>query len=213
MTARYLDRRDAGRLLSRRLEAYAGSPDAIVFGLPRGGVPVAYEVSKALRLPLDVYVVRKLGVPGDDELAMGAIGSYGAEVQNDDVILRHRVAKDAYERVRLRELDELRRREHKFRGDRPAPIVVGKTVILVDDGLATGATMRAAIAGVRSLDPRAIVVAVPVGDAEIVDRLRREADEVICAMIPRALYSVGAWYVDFTQTTDEEVRALLTSSL
>lgn len=209
MTARYLDRRDAGRSLSKQLGAYARRDDVVVLALPRGGVPVGYEVARALGAPLDVYVVRKLGVPGDEELAMGAIDSFGAEVRNSDVIANHRVSEAAYTDVLRRERAELLRRERLYRGDRPPLALEGRVVVLVDDGLATGATMRAAVQGIRMLRPAAIVVAVPIGDAEVVARLGREADAVVCARTPRALHSVGSWYDDFGQTSDDEVRVLL----
>jgi len=208
MTARFLDRRDAGRSLSKALARYQGRSDLVVLALPRGGVPVGYEVARALGAPLDVYVVRKLGAPWNEELALGAIGSFGAEVENADLI-EGRVPREVYERIRDAERVELARRERAYRGDRAAPVVADRTVIVVDDGLATGATMRAAVAGIRTLGPRAIVVAVPVGDAAVVGLLREQADDVVCARIPRALQAVGSHYEDFSQTTDEEVRVLL----
>jgi len=206
---RFRDRAHAGRLLGERLRAYADRPDVIVLGLPRGGVPVAFEVAKRLRVPLDVFVVRKLGVPGHEELAMGAIASGGVRMLNEDVVAMARVSERDVETVTLREEHELARRERAYRGDRSSPDVAGRTVILVDDGLATGATMRAAAAGVRRLDAAAVVVAVPAAAADTCELLAHEADEVVCLPTPEPFHAVGLWYEDFSATTDDEVRALL----
>lgn len=196
-------------MLAKKLAAYSGRPDVIVLGLPRGGVPVAYEVAQALEAPLDVFVVRKLGVPGHEELAMGAIASGGVCVLNDDVVQGLRIPSRIIEAATDRELRELERRERAYRGDRPPPKVEGRTVILVDDGLATGSTMRAAIAALRRLGPARIVVAVPTAAPTTCEEFRDEADECICDITPDPFYAVGLWYEDFSQTTDDEVRALL----
>jgi putative phosphoribosyl transferase len=205
----YPDRAEAGRRLARRLGEYAGREDVIVLGLPRGGVPVAFEVAAALRAPLDLMVVRKLGTPGQEELAMGAIGSGGARVLNEEIVAQLGLSDAAIERVEARERRELARREEAYRGERPPPELAGRCVILVDDGLATGATMRAAIAALRPLHPARIVVAVPVAPPDVVARLRREADEVVCPETPEPYVAVGRWYVEFSQTGDDEVRELL----
>jgi putative phosphoribosyl transferase len=181
----------------------------LVLGLPRGGVPVAHEVASALGAPLDVFIVRKLGVPGHAELAMGAIASGGVRVVNDSVVGELGITASEMDRVASEELRELERRERLFRGDRPPPQIEGRTVILVDDGLATGSTMRAAVAALRSRSPARIVVAVPVGAAETCEEFRREVDEVVCAEAPLSFRAVGAWYENFDQTSDAEVRDLL----
>jgi predicted phosphoribosyltransferase len=204
----FRNRRDAGRYLASKLIAYADRP-VIVLALPRGGVPVAFEVAQALHAPLDVFLVRKLGVPGHEELAMGAIASWGTRVLNDDAVRALRIPSHVIEMVATRERRELDRRERKYRAGRPAPNVCGQTVILVDDGLATGSTMRAAIAALRQREPARIVVAVPVGAPETCAEFQQEADEAICAVAPEPFYAVGAWYQDFSQTTDEEVQILL----
>ena len=203
------DRRDAGAALARALAPYTGRADVIVLALPRGGVPVAYEVARALDAPLDVFVVRKLGLPGPDALAMGAVASGGLVVFNRDVIGTVGLGEDDVARVLRAEQRELQRREQLYRDDRPSPPVEGKTVILVDDGLATGSSMLAAVAALRERRPARIVVAVPIGAADTCSELRRYADEVICAVTPEPFYGVGAWYQDFSQTTDDEVRDLL----
>lgn len=205
----YRDRREAGRFLARLLTEYAGRPDVVVLALPRGGVPVAYEVARALGAPLDLFLVRKLGLPGHEELAMGAIASGGVRVLNEDVVRALGISEDVVATVVAEELQELKRRERAYRGNRPAPDVRGKTVILIDDGLATGSTMRAAVAALRQQGPARIVVAVPVGAPETCAELQEEADEAICAQTPDPFYAVGLWYRDFSQTTDEEVRELL----
>jgi predicted phosphoribosyltransferase len=205
----YRDRYEAGRILAGNLTAYANQPNVIVLALPRGGVPVAYEVAQALHAPLDVFLVRKLGLPGHEELAMGAIASGGVRVLNEEVVRVLQVPDDVLETVAATEQQELERRERLYRGDRPPLDVHGKTVILVDDGLATGASMRAAVAALRQMEPARIVVAVPVGSAETCHDLGQEADEVVCASTPEPFRAVGLWYEDFSQTSDEEVRELL----
>jgi predicted phosphoribosyltransferase len=203
------DRSDAGRQLASRLTSYADRPDVLVLALPRGGVPVAYEVAQALQAPLDVFLVRKLGVPGREELAMGAIASGGVRVLNEEVVRVLDVPDDVLRAVTAEEEWELKRREQLYRDDRPLPSVEDKTVILIDDGLATGSTMRAAVAALRRLGPARIVVAVPVASADTCEEMRGEVDEVVCAHTPDPFHAVGLWYQDFSQTTDEEVRDLL----
>jgi predicted phosphoribosyltransferase len=206
---RFSDRRDAGRELAAQLRKYRGEPGLLVLALPRGGVPVAYEVAQALGAPLDVFVVRKLGVPGHEEFAMGAIASGGVRVLNDDAVEGLSIPPAVIDAVAQRERRELERREREYRDGRPAPEVRGLTVILVDDGLATGATMLAAVKALRQQEPKRIVVAVPAGSPSTCHQLRGEADEVICAIEPEPFMAVGAWYDDFSQTTDQEVRDLL----
>jgi putative phosphoribosyl transferase len=205
----FADRVEAGRALAERLGAYAGRPDVIVLALPRGGVVVGYEVARALRVPLDVLVVRKLGVPGHSELAMGAIASGGARVLSPDVIDALGISQSQIEAVAVREQAELERRERAYRGAQPAAPLSGRTVLLADDGLATGATMRAAVRSLRLHEPARIVVAVPVGAPQTCAELRDEADEVVCARSPDPFEAVGSWYDDFSQTSDNEVRGLL----
>jgi len=205
----YEDRRDAGRKLAQKLARYTNQRDVIVLGLPRGGVPVAFEVARALDAPLDVFLVRKLGVPGHKELAMGAIASGGVRVLNEEVVRSLGVTEQAIERVTAREQRELERRESAYRGGEPVPDVRGRTAILVDDGLATGASMKAAVDALRARDPARVVVAVPVAPPETCAQFRNEVDEVVCADTPRPFFGVGAWYRDFSQTTDSEVKALL----
>ena len=205
----YRDRIDAGKQLAARLADYADRDDVLVLALPRGGVPVAHEVAKALGAPLDIFLVRKLGVPGHEELAMGAIATGGVRVLNDDVVDYLRIPGEVIDAVAADELRELERRERAYRGDRPEPDVRGKTIILVDDGLATGSTMRAAASALRRQDPARIVVAVPVSAAQTCDEYRMGVDEIICASTPEPFMGVGQWYRDFSQTTDEEVRELL----
>src|SRR6195256_2560933 len=205
----FRDRREAGRMLAGRLSAYANRPDVIVLALPRGGVPVAYEVARALRAPLDVFVVRKLGVPGYEELAMGAVATGGVRVLNDQLVERLSIPEHMIDAVAAREQQELARRERLYRDGRPPPDVGGRTVILVDDGLATGATMHAAIQALRQQQPARIVVAVPTTSPETCEEMRAEVDDVICAITPEPFHAVGLWYQDFSQTTDEEVRDLL----
>jgi putative phosphoribosyl transferase len=205
----FRDRTDAGRSLARELTAYANRPDVLVLGLPRGGVPVAYEVAVALRAPLDIILVRKLGVPGEQELAMGAIASGGVRVLNEDVVRMIGIPNSVIEAVAAKEQRELDRRERLYRGARPAPVIEGKTIILVDDGIATGATVRAAIALVRQQRPAAVVVATPVAPASTCDELEADVDELICVMAPRDFLAIGFWYESFPQTTDDEIRLLL----
>ena len=209
---RFRGRREAGRLLAGKLSTYANRPDVLVLALPRGGVPVAAEVARALGTPLDVFVVRKLGVPGHEEFAFGAIATGGVRVLNEDVVRALQIPDRVIDAVAAREQEELARRERVYRGDRPPLDVRGRTVILVDDGLATGATMQAAIRALRQQQPARIVVAVPTASLETCDELKREVDEVICATTPDPFYAVGLWYEDFSQTTDEEVRELLARS-
>jgi erythromycin esterase-like protein/predicted phosphoribosyltransferase len=205
----FRDRREAGRLLAEKLAVFANRPDVIVLALPRGGVPVGYEVARALGAPLDVLLVRKLGVPGYEELAMGAVASGGLRVLNDNVVKTLRIPDHVIEAVVAKEEKELARRERLYRGGRPFPDLRGRTVILVDDGLATGATMQAAVEALRQRQPARIVVAVPTASPDICEELRTKADEVICAVTPEPFYAVGFWYENFSQTTDEEVRNLL----
>jgi len=209
METPFRNRTEAGRRLAQRLVAYAGLPDVLVLGLPRGGVPVAFEVARALEAPLDVFIVRKLGVPGHEELAMGAIASGGVRVLNDDVIRSLSIPDRVIEVVTAHELHELRCRESAYRGDRPPPAVGGRTVILVDDGIATGSTMLAAIAALRRLGPARVIVAVPIAAPSTCDEIRREADDCICEITPDPFHAVGVWYEDFSPTTDEQVRDLL----
>jgi len=205
----YRDRIDAGKQLAARLRDYANRDDVLVLALPRGGVPVAYEVAKALRVPLDIFLVRKLGVPGHEELAMGAISTGGVRVLNDDVVNYLGIPGEVIDAVAADELTELERRERAYRGDRPEPDVQGKTVLLIDDGLATGSTMRAAAAALRQKNPARIIVAVPVSASQTCDEYRMGVDEIICAKTPEPFLGVGQWYENFSQTTDEEVRRLL----
>jgi len=205
----FADRRDAGRVLASRLQKYAGRDDVIVLALPRGGVPVGYEVAAALGASLDVFLVRKLGTPGHRELAMGAIASGGVRVLNEDVVHWYGIPDAAIESVTREEADELARRERAYRDDRPAPVLTNRIAILVDDGLATGSTMRAAAQAVRVQHPAAVVVAVPVGARQTCAELSAVADEVICARMPEPFSAVGQWYLDFNQTDDAEVRDLL----
>ncbi len=206
---RFRDRSEAGRWLAERLQAYAGRPDVIVLALPRGGVPVAFELARSLGVPLDVFLVRKLGLPGQEELAMGAIASGGVRVLKDDVVGALSVPASVIDGVARREEQELRRREQSYRGARPAPDVKGRVVILVDDGLATGSTMRAAVRAVKQMQPARVVVAVPVAAASTRDDIAGEVDEIVCDVPPEPFLAVGRWYQDFSQTTDEEVHDLL----
>jgi putative phosphoribosyl transferase len=208
----YIDRRHAGRVLASALDKYAGRADLVVLALPRGGVPVAYEAAQHLGAPLDVFVVRKLGVPGHEELAMGALASGGLCVLNQDVVRSLGISKEDILRVARQENQELSRREHTYRGERAPVDVSGKAVILIDDGLATGSTMRAAIQAVRQKKPARVVAAVPVAPPETCSEMSDEADDMVCAVTPEPFYAVGPWYADFSQTTDEEVRELLEAS-
>ena len=208
----FIDRRHAGRVLASRLTKYAGRDDVIVLALPRGGVPVAYEVASALGAPMDVFLVRKLGTPGHRELAMGAIASGGVRVVNDDVVQWYGISESAIDRIAREEQEELERRERAYRDDRPAPDLTGKIVIVIDDGLATGSTMRADAQAVRARRPARAVIAVPVGAPQTCAELSVVADEVICATMPEPFSAVGQWYLNFEQTSDDEVRDLLRKS-
>jgi len=205
----FLDRREAGRALGVKLASYAGRSDVTVLGLPRGGVPVAFEVALALDAPLDVFVVRKLGAPGHEELAMGAIASGGIRILNPSVIASLEITEEEVERADMRERDELRRREVSYRGDRPPLELQGRIAILVDDGLATGSSMHAAVAAARKLGPARIVVAVPVAPRSTAREMRRIADDVVVVATPEPFDAVGRFYQEFDQTADEEVRHLL----
>jgi len=205
----FRDRSDAGRQLVEKLKAYADRSDVVVLALPRGGVPVAYEVAAALRAPLDVFLVRKLGVPGHEELAMGAVATGGVRVLNKNVVTALRIPDEVINAVAAKEERELQRQESLYRASQAPPHVQDQTVILVDDGLATGSTMRAAVEALRQQHPARIVVAVPVGAAETCAEFQTETDETVCARMPEPFYAVGMWYEDFSQTTDEEVRQLL----
>lgn len=207
---RFRDRTEAGQLLAQKLiAAYANHPDVLVLALPRGGAPVAFEVAKALNAPLDVFLVRKLGLPGQEELAMGAIASSGVRVLNEEVVQGLRIPRSVIDAVAARELQELARREQAYRGSHPPPDVHGRTIILVDDGLATGSTMRAAVRALRQQQPARIVIAVPAAAPEAFSGLGAEVDEIVCLITPQPFFAVGLWYEDFSQTTDEEVRELL----
>ena len=208
----YRDRNHAGRVLAKELQGYAGRPDVLVLGLPRGGVPVAYEVARALGVPMDVFIVRKLGAPGQPELAVGAIASGGVRVLNSDIVRVLGISERQIEELTAHEQQEIEKRERLYRGDRPPIAVSGLTVILVDDGLATGSTMRAAAAALRHANPAKIVVAVPLAAEATCEVIAAEVDQVVCAATPAPFYAVGQWYEQFTQTTDEEVRELLASA-
>jgi putative phosphoribosyl transferase len=206
---KFKDRTEAGQVLARKLAAYANHEDVVVLALPRGGVPVAFEIATALNVPLDVFLVRKLGVPGQSELAMGAIANGGVRVLNQDIVRSLRLSDAVIDKVAAQEQQELERRERLYRDNIPIPLLHERTVIIVDDGLATGATMRAGIAAIRQQQPARIVVAVPISSPETCRDLAVEVDEIICVETPQLFCSVGLWYEDFPQTTDEEVRALL----
>jgi putative phosphoribosyl transferase len=203
------DRADAGKKLAKKLSEYANRSDVIILALPRGGVPVAFEVAKELNVKMDVFIVRKLGVPGNEELAMGAIVSDNIRVLNEDVIRSFQIPQSVIDEVAVNELRELERRERLYRGNRPKPDISGSTVILIDDGLATGATMRAAAAAVRTKNPAKIVIAVPTAASDTCSAFENEVDKTICVATPEPFYGVGAWYEDFSQTTDKEVCELL----
>lgn len=209
MPGSFRNRQEAGRALAQALEAYRDRGDVVVLALPRGGVPVGYEVARALGAELDLMLVRKLGFPGQEELAMGAIASGGVQVLNEEVVRQASIPPQVIERVAQQERRELERRQQAYRGDRPLPQIAGRCVILVDDGLATGSTMRAAVRALRQQGPGRMVVAVPVAPPETCQVLRQEVDEVVCLMTPRAFGGVGRWYEDFSQISDEEVRWLL----
>jgi putative phosphoribosyl transferase len=212
MERAFENRTEAGRLLAEELKTYASRDDVVVLGLPRGGVPVAYEVAKHLHVPFDVFIVRKLGVPGFEELAAGAIASGGVRVLNEDVVRAIPYAAEAIEAVTAKETAELQRREQIYREGRPAPELRDKVVILVDDGLATGATMRAAVKALRERSAAKIVVAVPVGPPDTCEELGQQADEAICLSTPPFFQAVGQYYEDFSQTSDDDVRELLTKA-
>jgi putative phosphoribosyl transferase len=209
MIVKFRDRLDAGRQLASELLEYSGRTDVLVLGLPRGGVPVAFEVARALPAPLDVFVVRKLGLPQHEELAMGAIAMGGARVLDRNLIAQLGVTDGEIEQVTRREETELERRQKQYRLARPLPYFAGRTVILVDYGLATGSIMRVSLAALREEHPGKIVVAVPIAPEETCEMLRAAADEVVCALTPEPFYAVGLWYGDFSQTSDEEVHDLL----
>lgn len=209
MSRTFRDRFEAGRILADRLRAYADRDDVLVLALPRGGVPVGFELARALRAPMDVFVVRKLGVPGHEELAMGAVASGGVRVLNEDVVDGLQISMEVIEGVARAERDELERRERLYRNGRPAPEVKGRVVIVVDDGLATGSTMRAAVVALRKLDPSRIVVAVPTAAPSTLKDFQALADECVSVIAPEPFRAVGLWYDDFSQTTDAEVRDLL----
>ena len=212
ITLPFKDRIEAGRILGEALESYAGRSDVLVLALPRGGVPIGFDVAKAIDAPLDLMLVRKLGVPGRSELAMGAIATGGTTVLNPDVVSLLNISDDVIEQVVTREKLELRRRDNAYRGDLPEPELRGRCIILVDDGVATGATMRAAIEGLRQKALSGIVVAVPVGASDTLKLLGNAADEVICLATPVRFYAIGQWYSNFAQVTDDEVRDLLARS-
>jgi putative phosphoribosyl transferase len=205
----FRDRTEAGQVLATKLTAYANRPDVLVLALPRGGVPVAFEIARALHAPLDVIIVRKLGVPGQKELALGAIASGGVRVLNDDVVQMLAIPDEVINEIAVHEQHEVERRERLYRADRPAIDVHGRTVILVDDGIATGATMRAAVTALRQLQPAHIIIAVPAAASSTCDEFAAEVDELVCVIRPEAFFAVGFWYKHFSQTTDEEVRDLL----
>lgn len=209
MTRRLQNRTEAGQWLATQLKAYANRPEVLVLALPRGGVPVGFEVAKTLNVPLDICLVRKLGVPGHEELAMGAIATGGVMLRNEAVVRELRISEAAIAQVADSERQELARRERLYRGDRPVPNVRDRILLLVDDGIATGATLRAAIASLRPQQPKAIVVAVPVAPPSVCEELKQEADDVICLLTPTPFNAIGLWYEDFSQTTDAEVRNLL----
>jgi len=208
----FLDRTDAGQVLARGLQQYKNQPDVLILGLPRGGVPVAYEVARELNAPLDVFVVRKLGVPGHEELGMGAIATGGVRILHEGIVREVGISPETIDAVSAREQAELERRERLYRGDRPAPTIKGRTVVIIDDGLATGSTMKAAIQAVRQQDPRRLIVAVPTAPSETCEQLKGSADEVVCPLTPDPFFAVGGSYADFTQITDEEVRELIASA-
>jgi predicted phosphoribosyltransferase len=209
MTAMLQNRRQAGQMLAAKLKAYANRPDVLVLALPRGGVPVAFEIAKALNLPLDVCLVRKLGTPGKKELAMGAIAMGGVVAINHDVVDWLKIPPEVIEQAIEQEEQELARRDRAYRGDRPLPAISDRTIILVDDGIATGSTLRAAITALKQQQPKAIIVAVPVAPPATCQDLKAEVDQVVCLSKPDPFYSISLWYEDFSQTSDSEVRDLL----
>lgn len=209
MPAPFRDRTEAGQRLAKKLSHYVGRDDVVVLALPRGGVPVAFEVASSLRAPLDVFVVRKLGVPGHEELAMGAVATGGVMVLNESVLKGLDIGRHVIERVKDRETEELERRELLYRDGRPPIDVRDRTAILVDDGLATGSTMRAAVEALKRLEPARVVVATPVASASVCAQFEKEVDEVVCVVTPEPFYAVSYWYDDFAQTTDDEIRELI----
>jgi putative phosphoribosyl transferase len=211
MLRRFRDRTEAGRLLAEQLKEYANRSDVLTLALPRGGVPVGYEIARALNAPLDVLIVRKLGAPGQEELAMGAIASGGVRIMNEDALPFLSLTEEEIERIVAREESELERREKLYRGDCPAPDAHGKIVILVDDGIATGASMRSAVEAIKQQQPAKLIVAAPVAARSTCDEFNREADHETCVCLetPEPFFAVGLWYEDFAQTTDDEVRELL----
>lgn len=206
---RFRDRTEAGKQLAEKLLEYRDQPDVLVLALPRGGVPVAFEVAQVLHAPLDVFIVRKLGVPGQEELAFGAIATGGVRVLNQTIIKRFQITPEEVEAVTTVEQDELKRRQRLYRGDRPLPEMRDHTIILVDDGLATGATMHAAVVAIRQQEPARLIVGVPISSPETCAAFQDEVDEIICAVTPEPFYAVGLWYEDFPQVTDAEVHNLL----
>jgi predicted phosphoribosyltransferase len=212
MAERYTDREDAGKKLAVALQNYQGQKDVVVFGLPRGGVPVAFEVARQLKAPLDILVVRKIGVPGQPELAMGAVASGGVVIRNEQVIRAVGVGSDRFDAAVGAARDELTERDAALRGAELSVDLTDRTVIVVDDGMATGSTMRAAVEALRTMQPERIVIAVPVGAPEVVDQMGAIADDVVCLLTPRNLVAVGSWYRHFGQTTEMEVRRLLDAS-
>ena len=205
----FRNRIDAGQILAQHLQSYKDRPDTLVLALPRGGVPVAYEVARELNAPLDVFIVRKLGVPGHEELGMGAIATGGVRILHEGIVREMGIPQHAIDVVSEREQRELERREQLYRGDRPAPRIEGRTVIIVDDGLATGSSMKAAVQALRQRGPARLIVAVPTAPAETCNQFKEIADEVVCAITPEPFFAVGGSYGDFSQTTDEEVRDLM----
>jgi predicted phosphoribosyltransferase len=209
MIAQFRDRTEAGKLLAKQLNTYANQQDILVLALPRGGVPVAFEVARALHALLDVIVVRKLGVPGQEELAMGAIATGGVRILNNEVVQFLNIPNEMVDKIAANEQQELERRERLYRGDRPAYTVLGRTVILVDDGIATGATMHAAVAALKQQQPARILIAVPTASPSAYDEFANEVDEIVCVMRPEPFIAVSYWYSQFSQTSDEQVRSLL----
>ncbi|MGQ4650055.1 phosphoribosyltransferase family protein [Lyngbya aestuarii] len=208
----FLNRTEAGQLLAKKLTTYTNCSDVLVLALPRGGLPVAFEVARALKASLDICLVRKLGVPGHKELAMGAIATGGVMVLNEEVVQNLGISKEIINQVAAQEQQELERRDRLYRGNRPVPQVKDRTVLLIDDGIATGSTMRAAITTLRYQQPKSIVVAVPVAPPSTCNELKREVDQFVCLTMPPAFHAIGLWYEDFSQTTDEQVRNLLAQS-